>query len=89
MAFLESARRGTVQAPAHASAHGPASSALSSVGAQLVGMGVIPADDMTTEAAVAKLAVVLGRYNTLPEIKAHFARDMAGEKGLISDISKL
>jgi|UniRef100_A0A7S4GK06 L-asparaginase len=59
------------------------------LGAQLVGMGVIPADDMTTEAAVAKLAVVLGRYNTLPEIKAHFARDMAGEKGLISDISKL
>ena len=42
--------------------------------------GAISAGDMTTEAAVMKLAVLLGRGAGLPDVRAAFVEDWAGER---------
>ena len=68
---------------------GPVSLGTYALGGHLLAMGVIPADDMTTEAAVTKLTVLMGRCSSLAEIKQEFAKSLAGEKGLVSEISKL
>ena len=41
--------------------------------------GIIPAYDMTTEAAVTKLMWALGQTDDMEEIRAIFARSYAGE----------
>lgn len=51
------------------------------VGRRLLDSGVIPAGDMTTEAAVVKLKWALGRTSDPAGLKAIFSRSYAGEIG--------
>jgi L-asparaginase len=59
------------------------------LGHKLLGMGVMSAGDMTTEAAVTKLTVLQGCCSSVAEIQQRFATPMAGEMGLITELSKL
>ena len=52
------------------------------VGKLLLEAGVIEARDMTTEAAVTKLMVTLGKYDTVEEIKKSFNTNFCGEISL-------
>lgn len=52
---------------------------LYAVGAQLAAQHVIPAHDMTTEAAVTKLMWVLGQTSNLEEVAALMQRNLCGE----------
>ena len=49
------------------------------VGQRLLAKGVIPGNDMTTEAAVTKLMWVLGQTRNREEIERYFRRSLAGE----------
>ncbi len=54
---------------------------LYAVGKQLAAQGVIPAHDMTTEAAVTKLMWVLGQTDDLREVARRMLTNVAGEIG--------
>lgn len=51
-------------------------------GRVILRQGVLPVYDMTTEAAVTKLMWVLGQTSDKEEIRAYFAKDLAGEVSL-------
>lgn len=60
--------------------HGAVDATLYEGGQQLLEAGAIPAGDMTVEAALAKLSVLLGRRTALADIRSAFAEDWAGER---------
>ena len=49
------------------------------VGRKVIATGAIQCQDMTTEAAVTKLMWALGQTESLDEVRALFATDLAGE----------
>lgn len=60
--------------------HGSVDASLYEGGQHLLDAGAIPAGDMTVEAALAKLSVLLGRGAELAAIRTAFAEDWAGER---------
>jgi L-asparaginase len=60
--------------------HGAVDATLYEGGQQALDAGAIPGGDMTVEAALAKLSVLLGRGVTLADVRAAFREDWAGER---------
>lgn len=63
--------------------HGSVDATIYEGGQQLLEAGAIPAGDMTVEAALAKLSVLIGRGADLAAVRAAFAEDWAGERTLV------
>lgn len=64
--------------------HGSVDASLYEGGQHLLEAGAIPAGDMTVEAALAKLSVLLGRNADLATVRAAFSEDWAGERTIVA-----
>lgn len=79
--FLDSAReRGIPVVMATQCVHGGVELGLYEGGKRALDAGAISAGDMTVEAAVMKLSVLLGRGADLTRVREEFRRDWAGER---------
>jgi L-asparaginase len=73
--------RGVVVVNRSQCATGPVRQGAYATGAALNRIGVVPAADMTLEAAFAKLHVLLATHTDPGVVRAHFATALCGEMG--------
>ena len=72
-------RQGIVVAACSQCLYEPSNFTIYEVGRKLLDAGVIPAGDMTTEAAVTKLMWILGQTSDPDEVRSLFQRNLCGE----------